>query len=229
MNTVKKIIPKYAIIPLISVFILNLLTYYGTRLINKNCFHYDLSGMFDISVPFLPTFIIFYVIAYLQWFVGFILIARESRDLCYSMLTGEMIAKLITFIIFIIFPTTMARPEITGTGIFDKLTQLIYSIDTPDNLFPSIHCLGSWLCFRGALEIKSIRKWYAPLSLAVSILVFLSTIFIAQHALIDIPAGIIVAELGIIISKLTRADRIFDWVNSKFMSIDVRREPSLEQ
>lgn len=228
MGQLKKVYPRYTVIPLLSVLVVTFATYYIPKLITLNSDHHDLSGLFQISVPFIPFFVIFYVLAYAQWFIGYTLIARESKDLCYRILSGEIIAKLISFVIFIIYPTMMVRPEITGTGVFDKLTQLLYYIDKPNTLFPSIHCLESWLCFRGSLEMTSIRKWYAPLSFVISALVFLSTIFIGQHIPIDIPAGIIVAEIGIIISKRTRADRIFDWANAKFMSVDVRKEPSLE-
>ena len=192
-----------------------MITYFGTKFINLNRFHHDITTVINIDVPFIPIFFIFYFLAYLQWGIGFILIARENKKLCYDFLSGEFIAKAISFAIFLIIPTTMLRPEVAGTGAFDKLVGLLYKIDTPRNLFPSLHCLESWLCFRGALKLKGIRKWYAPLSFIFTLLVFASTILIKQHVPLDIIAGILVGEIGLLISKLTKAGRIFEKVNIK--------------
>jgi len=192
-----------------------MLTYFGTKLINLNRFHHDITNIVNINIPFISFFFIFYFLAYAQWTIGFILVARENKKLCYEFLSGEFIAKLISFMIFIIIPTTMIRPDIAEINILDKAVGFLYKIDTPRNLFPSLHCLESWLCFRGALKLKSIRKWYAPLSFVFTVMVFASTILIKQHVPLDIIAGILVAELGLLISKLSKAGKIFENINLK--------------
>ena len=124
----------------------------------------------------------------------------------------------------------MTRPEITQTGPFYTLVSWMYFIDTPMiNLFPSIHCLESWICFRESIHLKDIRKWYAPFSFVFTMLVFASTVLIHQHVLIDIPAGVLVAEIGLLICRLTRADRVFASINKKRLATDARKEMSLEQ
>lgn len=211
----KCLFPRHSVIPLLVVLAFNMITYYGTKYVNLNRYHHDISTLVNVSIPFVPFFFLFYFIAYVQWVIGFILIARENRQICYRYMSGELIAKIITFVIFLIIPTTMIRPEITGNGFFDKLVEFLYRIDTPRNLFPSMHCLESWLCFRGALKLKSIRKWYAPLSLIITLLVFASTILIKQHVPLDIIGGILVVEIGLLVSKLTKADKLFDTINTK--------------
>lgn len=211
----KCLFPRHSVIPLLVVLAFNMITYYGTKYVNLNRYHHDISTLVNVSIPFVPFFFLFYFIAYIQWVIGFILIARENRQICYRYMSGELIAKIITFVIFLIIPTTMIRPEIIGNGFFDKLVEFLYRIDTPRNLFPSMHCLESWLCFRGALKLKSIRKWYAPLSLIITLLVFASTILIKQHVPLDIIGGILVVEIGLLVSKLTKADKLFDTINTK--------------
>ena len=242
MKLLRKIFPKYAVVPLWTVLGFNMLAYYLPKLLlvlgvigpphmlaedttaNVN------SIFLGVDVPLVPVFIIIYVLSYVQWFVGFTLIARESEALCYRFMTGEIIAKFICLTVFIFYPTMMTRPEITQTGPFYTMVGWMYFIDTPMiNLFPSLHCLESWICFRGSIHLKGIRKWYAPFSFVFTMLVFASTVLIHQHVLIDIPAGVLVAEIGLLICRLTRADRVFAFINKKRLATDARKEMSIEQ
>ena len=206
LNDKKRLIPKYAVIPLICVFIVNMLSYMGSRAIAVNFHHYDLSLPIDQKIPMVEFFVVFYVLAYAQWVISYILIGRESKDVCYRFSTADIIAKIICFVVFITFPTTLQRPEASDNNIFGILTNLIFSLDSPDNLLPSIHCLESWVCFRGALALKKIPAWYKYFSLVFSIGVFMSTVLLKQHVLLDIPADILVFEIGMLIVRITKID-----------------------
>ena len=210
----KKLIPKYARIPLLTALTINCFVYFVLRLFLRDAVHYDLSLPLDSAIPFVPSFILIYILAYPQWVLGYILICRDSEELCYRVMAGEIISKLICGLFFIFLPTTMSRPEVVGDGIFEKLTRLIYSLDAPDNLFPSVHCAESWLCFRCALEAKSLPRAYKWGSLVFTLLVFASTVLVKQHVLVDIPAALIVAELGQLLSRRTRAGRCFEKLNN---------------
>ncbi|MCI8608943.1 MAG: phosphatidic acid phosphatase [Firmicutes bacterium] len=204
-------LPSYTYIPLLSILVMNFLVYFGTKFITFNAPHHDMTITVDHMIPFCPPFVIIYVLAFLQWALGYIMIARESKELCYSFLSGELIAKVLCLFSFLLYPTIIIRPEIIGDGIWEAFTGLIYLLDTPAvNLFPSIHCLESWLCFRGALSLKKTPNWYAVLMFIFTALVFASTVLIKQHALIDLPAGILVGEIGLFLSKRLRSGRIFE-------------------
>ena len=41
--------------------------------------------------------------------------------------------------VFILLPTTNARPEVTGNGLSSILMRFIYTVDPATDLFPSIH------------------------------------------------------------------------------------------
>ena len=58
--------------------------------------------------------------------------------------------------------------------------------------------------------MKRAPRWYAPAMLALTLLVFASTLLVKQHVLVDIPAGILVAELGLLLSTKLRAGRLLD-------------------
>lgn len=74
---------------------------------------------------------------------------------CYRFLMADWLAKAVCFICYVVYPTTNTRPEIVGSDIWAQLMRFLYSMDAADNLFPSIHCLVSWLCYIGIRGNKS--------------------------------------------------------------------------
>ena len=209
MQRIYKILPKYAFLPLIICLGLNAFTYFGTRLFTTGLYHYDLSLPIDYMIPFTPFMMSVYVLAYVVWIVGFIVIGRESREVCYEVLTAEQIAKLCCLVAFIAIPTTIIRPEVTGTGFFQWLSRLRYSMDSPDNLLPSVHCLENWICFRGAMKCKKVGKGYKIFTFVAAILVFASTLMVKQHVVLDVVAAIVVVELGLFLSRRFNLSKIY--------------------
>ncbi len=205
----KRIVPRYAIIPLLVVLFANFAAYYGGNLIASGFHHYSVATPLDEKLPFIEFFVVFYVLAYVQWVVGYILIARESREMLYKFVVADVLAKVFCLIIFIAFPTAIEHQGEPGNNPFGFITKIVYYFDSPTNLFPSIHCLESWVCFRAALQMKKIPTWYKPFTLFFSIAVFLSTVFLKQHFVVDIPAGILVFEVAFIIVSLTGIDKKF--------------------
>ena len=201
MQRIYKILPKYAFLPLIICLGLNAFTYFGTRLFTTGLYHYDLSLPIDYMIPFTPFMMSVYVLAYVVWIVGFIVIGRENKKVCYEVLFGEQIAKLMCLVIFVAFPTTLIRPEFDVNTLSEWMTNLIYTLDSPDNLFPSIHCLESWVCFRGAMRCKKVGKVYKVIMLILALLVFASTVMVKQHVFVDIIGAILVVEIGLALAK----------------------------
>ncbi|MCH5338765.1 MAG: phosphatase PAP2 family protein [Acetatifactor sp.] len=199
-----KIIPTYSWVMLTIILIVNYIAYFGSRIFTSGLKHYSLINSLDRKLPFLSFFILFYLLAYLQWIIGFVMIGRGRREVVFQMFIGELIAKGIALVCFILLPTTVKeiRPgiETLGSGgIWNALTGLIYSMDAADNGFPSIHCLESWVCFRGALKLDKVPRWYVYTMLGMTLLVFASTVFVKQHALVDIVGGVAAVEIGLII------------------------------
>ena len=75
-------------------------------------------------------------------------------------------------------------------------------MDSPDNLFPSIHCLESWVCLRTAFAIKGLPSWYKGASAVMTVGVFLSTVFLKQHVVVDMVGAVVAVELGFWIMKV---------------------------
>lgn len=189
------IIPKYSVLPLLLVVIVNFSVYSGVRLFYKNRIFHTLTSYLDNKIPVIPIFVIVYFGCYIFWIVNYILISRISKEQCYRLAIADLTGKLICGIIYIAYPTTNIRPDIASSGIFVDMLKFLYSIDAANNLFPSIHVLVSWNCFIGIRNSESVPKWYRYFSLFTAIMICISTLTTKQHVLVDVFAGLILSEL----------------------------------
>ncbi|WP_455056990.1 phosphatase PAP2 family protein [Jutongia sp.] len=190
------LIPKYAIKPLALALLVNSCVYMGVAQLRRFLTFSSLETPLDTALPFLAPFVLFYVLAFVQWGLNYLLIARDSKELCYRFAFGNIIAKIICLFFFLLLPTTLARPEVTGTDLCSRLVRLIYTSDPPVNLFPSIHCLESWCCIRASFLLKKSNRSYRIATIIMSLGVFASTLFIKQHVIADVFGGIVVFEVG---------------------------------
>lgn len=201
-------IPDYAVIPLFFCLIGQLFAYYFSRVVNPLIYggmenYYNIMTDLDQMIPVVPWWSVVYMLSYAFWVVNYIIACRDSQENCYRLIMADLMSKVVCFAIFVIMPTTITRPEVNGTDFGSCLLNYVYSIDTPDNLFPSMHCLISWFAFRYVVPCKRISAVYKWASLIMALLVFASVVFTKQHVVVDIFAGVLVAELFIQISNRT--------------------------
>ena len=178
----EKYLPVWVILPLISIFVLNCLIYWGSGVLTADRYHFDFTMSLDRAVPLIPQFIWIYILAFPFWAVNYILAVHIT-----------------CFIIFLVLPTTNVRPEIAGTTWSQQMLKFVYLMDggnSPSNLFPSIHCYVSWLSWRGVSKSENIPKWYQHFSLIFAILIIISTQVLKQHYLVDAIAGVALVELA---------------------------------
>lgn len=204
---IQKLIPDYAVLPLITALAVNCIIYFGASLLREHLIFRSLALPIDEIIPFCAAFVLFYVLAYLQWITNYLLIAREGKHFCYRFVLGDIISKLFCLFFFLLLPSTLTRPEVTGNGLCERLVRLIYTMDAPVNLFPSIHCLESWCCIHAALCMTKTPRWYLPLTILMSLGVFASTLFIKQHVFVDMIGGILVFEAGYWIARKVQGKR----------------------
>lgn len=195
----KQYLPKWEIIPLLTILALNCVVYWGSGAMTADRYHYDLTLGFDRKVPLMPAFVWIYILAYLFWAVGYILPGQRGKDTFYRFVATDLTVHLMCFLLFLLIPTTNVRPELAGGTLSEKVLQLVYDLDggsSPSNLFPSIHCYVSWLCWRGIAGAKEIPKGYQRFSLVFAVLVIISTQVLKQHYIVDAIAGVALVELA---------------------------------
>lgn len=205
---IKKNFPGYLIMPVLILIVSNLGVYYGAKVFNELLGrpYLDMTGTLEIATPVIPMFSLFYVAAYPFWYISYYLLCRKSKELCYNIVLTDVLAKIFCGLIFILIPTTNVRPEIANTGIPEFIMNFVYSHDTPHNLFPSIHCLESWLCFAYINDLKDCKWPIKAFSFIMALGICLSTVFIRQHVWIDVFAGVIIAEgFRVLVPYLTSA------------------------
>ena len=165
---IKKYLPGWAILPLLTIVVLNCLIYWGSDQLTSARYHYDFTGTLDRMVPLVPAFIWIYILAFPFWAVNYILAAQRGKDQFYRFVATDLTIHLTCFVIFLILPTTNVRPEITGNSWSEQMLQFVYAMDggnSPSNLFPSIHCYAPPLRQRGIVPRGS--PWDSEGTLAV--------------------------------------------------------------
>lgn len=206
---IEPILPLYAVIPLLSCVLVNNVMYFLLRILVEDAYHYDFTSNLDRMVPFVPAWVSFYILSFPFWLVNYILIGRQDKEHLYRVVSADIAARLLSGIFFVLLPTTNVRPEITGSGIWDVLMEWIYKTDAPTNLFPSFHCLTSWVCYLGIRGRKNIPAWYQWFTLVFCLLIFASTQFTKQHYLIDIFGGVALIQITWFLSGRFRWNRHF--------------------
>lgn len=170
----------------------------------------------DQKIPFIPVFMIIYVLAFLQWLNAVLTILHSKKETGYKYCSAIMIGSLIGFIIFITYPTAIPdRPILDSNTLINRFINFIYYFDTPTNAFPSFHCFCSTITIFAIYEITKNKK-YTINNCVFSILVYASTLFTKQHLLVDIPAGIILAIFSIYVTKYINFNKLFNYLNTKF-------------
>ena len=180
--------------------------YYGTILLNRGAVYHTMDLPLDAYIPFVPAMMTVYVLAFVQWLVCFALLVWEPPRRCRYFALGIVFAELLCAACFLIYPTWMAdRPVPEGTDFFNRLTAFIFAADDPSrNLFPSLHCAFSWLSLRVTLASERVKTPLRVANAVFTLLVFASVVLVKQHVVVDIPAGVAAAELGLLLSRLCR-------------------------
>ncbi|MCQ2354902.1 MAG: hypothetical protein MJ102_07385 [Clostridia bacterium] len=216
METIQKFIPKkYAVFPLALTAVLYLCVYYISALVCRNFPTHDPATVIDGMIPFFTPSVLIYVLAYPQWILCLLYLSTADKENCYRSFTAAICALLISLLIFIVFPTSTVRPEITGNGFFDGLLRLIYSFDSPCTLLPSFHCIASWFSFRTVARDVRTPAWANAVNLIFTLLVFASTLLTKQHVFFDVPSALLVMEAGSFLSRELSFSKIFDSVLKK--------------
>ncbi len=186
-----KLLPSNRLLAVLFCLALNSIVYWGAQTVTVGRPMLDMTTALDQMIPLVPGWVTVYIFAYLFWAVGYVLLARGME--WYSVMTAEVMAKLVCGAFFLLVPTTNVRPEL-GEDVFSQLLGMVYAADAASNLFPSIHCLESWICFSGLRNRRDIPRWYKLFSLVTALMICASTVLIRQHVIADVIAGILLAE-----------------------------------
>ena len=150
----------------------------------------------DDLIPFVEYFVIPYYLWYPFMVVtGLYLLFRDAPAFSRYMLAIAF-GFTASIIFFALFPNGQnLRPAtFERDNIFTRMMALIYAADTNTNVLPSIHVVGSALVVFALFDAKPLKGrrfiWLKVGSILLAILITLATVFVKQHSVLDIYAGL---------------------------------------
>ncbi|MDO4621137.1 MAG: phosphatase PAP2 family protein [Lachnospiraceae bacterium] len=186
----------------LAAFLVNVLVYGGGRLLASGKKHYDFTLRIDELTPFIPWTMLIYWGCFVFWILVYLRMASLTRKEAGHFFLMHLIGELTCFLFFVFLPTTNVRPAVDGADLWSALVRLQYRADAADNLFPSIHCMISWICWVDMRKQKSCPQWARTASLLTALAVFISTLTLKQHVIVDVISAVIVGEAANQLAKL---------------------------
>jgi len=186
MKIFKYELSNRALKAMVAVFSVNMLVYYGSKLFQTVFqleFH-DMTSVIDLAIPLVPAFILFYIAWFPFVLVNFYLATRDSTYHAVHFATAHILGELTVGVIFVIYPTTYVRPEITTGGFFTFLVKMIYFFDSPVNLFPSVHCFAATMAALAILSQKNLHWAYKVFTFLFAAGICASTVLVKQHVFV---------------------------------------------
>ncbi|MBQ4375992.1 MAG: hypothetical protein II783_09480 [Erysipelotrichales bacterium] len=209
MDAILKKFPRYVWICLAAVLGVQTVCYIFTEpFLDTSALHH-LETAWDYQIPFRPEWVLVYLLCMPWWFVGGLLILADDKTYGIRFTLAYILALIVSAVVFLVYPGTLTRPELTGDGFFMDIMRLVYGIDTPTNLCPSLHVMLSYYIWRGTLDSRKLPRWYKWFCFIFLVLVCFSILYVKQHALIDIPSALLIGEAALQIANLTKPERFF--------------------
>jgi signal transduction histidine kinase len=153
-----------------------------------------LATPWDAHIPLWPIWALPYLLGLAWWAGCFVWAARKMDDDLYKAFITSLVAvNLVSYTIYLLYPTYVVRPSLEGDGWPMALMRLIYSQDRAYNAFPSGHTFTTVLI---ALFWWRWRPRWRWLWAGIAGVILLSTLFTRQHNLPDLVAGVVLAGMG---------------------------------
>lgn len=157
--------------------------------------HYHLYMDWELSIPLVPPMIIIYI-TYVFIFALVPLVFKSP--MAFRALACSMLAIIGTSgVIFVLFPWHLGFIRQDSVPEYQFIFSLLYAIDQPHNLFPSLHVTFACICVLALIHQTSNRQFHFALKIWF-LLVCVSVILVHQHHFFDVISGI---TLGWVVYK----------------------------
>ena len=157
----------------------------------------------DHDIPFIPAFIIPYVM-WFPWIPFVCLWALFTDEDAYNRITRLLMIGMSLFIVIsFLFPTKLfLRPDsVPGNDICSKMVRYLHKIDTPTNVFPSIHVYDTLVLCYGVFigKCKLFKNTlFRVFTVLLTVAICLATCFLKQHSVVDGIAALVMLGLAIL-------------------------------
>ncbi len=190
--------PQFAHLKLLLGWVVYFLFYFLTEnfILVENC--HVIHSALDDRIPFNEFFFIPYCFWYLLIVISLGYFALYDVENFRNLQTFIIITQVVAMTVYILYPSVQnLRPtEFARDNFFTWLAGIIYTLDTPTGVCPSLHVaysLGIGSCW---LKEKSASKLWKGFVVFSVILISLSTAVVKQHSVVDIAAALPVGLLA---------------------------------
>ncbi len=160
---------------------------------------------FDSCIPFFAPAVVFYVLWFpLMFFTGLWLMLRDGVRFRRYMF-ALAVCMTVSGVIYLAWPNGQdLRPDLSQPGnFFEWLLGGLYDIDTNTNVLPSLHVSCVAAVIAGVWTSPSVRRRWIQIAMTVlSLLVASSTVFVKQHAILDLLAGAVLGACAVLAAFL---------------------------
>lgn len=179
----KLLVPLYMVFYMVSFYCLENRANYRFHVIHSS---------FDKMVPFCEYFIIPYFLWFLYigvtviWFMFRNKDTKEYLQLIFNLGIGMTVFIIVSWV----YPNGhLLRPVVfPRENIFTDMVRLLYSMDTPTNILPSIHVYNSIAAFIAIAKCKALKS--KPLvvggAFILTVSIIAATMFLKQHTVVDV-------------------------------------------
>lgn len=155
-------------------------------------FIHPIASKFDKLIPFCEYFIVpyylwFLYIAIALVYFGFV---SEEKGEAYRLIITLCIGMTLFLIISLVYPNghNLRPTTFERDNIFVDLVRYLHKLDTPTNIFPSIHVFNSVAVASAIAKHPALKKRTILVhsSNLLAILIVCSTVFLKQHSIVDV-------------------------------------------
>lgn len=155
----------------------------------------------DTATPFLPVFVVPYLIWYPFILAMFLLLFFQHRQAYYRSLFLLCLGLIACYLAYVAYQTTVPRPVLTPDTPFYALMHFVYSHDQPFNCFPSIHVMTTYVMHKHVMRFANLKPLLRVGIAVTSWSIIASTVFVKQHVVLDIFAAILLVECMIYVAN----------------------------
>ena len=153
----------------------------------------------DGAIPFFAPAVLFYA----AWFpflvfCGLWLLLEDGTDFKRFML-GLALNMTLAGIVYVLWPNGQdLRPDLSQpANVFEWVLGGLYSLDTNTNVLPSLHVACALSTVACIWDTSTVRHRSTKLLLTLlGVLISVSTVFVKQHAVLDLAAGLVLGAIA---------------------------------
>lgn len=173
----------------LALDLLFLVVYGGANLINGHrTDHFGLYFPWELQLPLVPELVYLYFSIFLMCLLPPFALGIRGLERLAAQLA---VTTLVSGAVFLLLPTQLGFERLTGAAETPALLRLLYWVDIPHNLFPSLHIAYS------VLIAQAVRPgspgWFRPALAGWVGLMCVSVVLVHQHHVIDVFGGLLLA------------------------------------